>query len=185
MNAIEKRFYDAVCDLARQKVSASVHSEEWEMKVAEYSFYEESYRDEDCNAFSIKMTFPTLPEVIRENTFNLFVDPQCKVSSYTADFLFTVEGILGEIINLVIEIDGHDWHEKTKEQAAYDKRRDRELAKGGHVVLRFTGSEVFTNSKKCVCEILDIATSLCFEKYVSSGMYYYHLEKEMFKEINK
>jgi very-short-patch-repair endonuclease len=185
MNAIEKRFYDAICDLAKQKVSASVHSEEWEMKIAEYAFYEEEYREEDCSVFSLEMTFPSIPDVIRKNTFNLFVEPQCKVSSYTADFVFTVEGILGAIIKLVIEIDGHDWHEKTKEQAAYDKRRDREIAKSGHIVLRFTGSEIFTNAKKCICEILEIATSLCFEKYTECGMYFYEQEKEMFKEINK
>jgi hypothetical protein len=33
-----------------------------------------------------------------------------------------------ELARLVVEVDGHDYHERTKEQASYDKKRDRDLA---------------------------------------------------------
>ena len=123
--------------------------------------------------------FNTLPEEIRKQTFNFIISPQDSVGSYKADFIITLQGMLGDVLKIVIEIDGHDWHEKTKEQACYDKRRDRDIIKYGYIVLRFTGSEIFTNSKRCICEILEIAALLCFEKYRECGLYYLEQEKEM------
>jgi very-short-patch-repair endonuclease len=55
--------------------------------------------------------------------------------------------------NLVIEVDGHDFHEKTKEQAGRDKHRDRLLQKAGYKILRFTGSEVYNDPSAVVKEI--------------------------------
>src|SRR5262245_34455764 len=45
-----------------------------------------------------------------------------------------------EAIRIVVECDGHDYHEKTKWQASRDKRRDRILQRLGYRVFRFTGS---------------------------------------------
>jgi very-short-patch-repair endonuclease len=45
----------------------------------------------------------------------------------------------------IIECDGHEFHEKTKEQAAKDKKRDRDLTTAGYVVMRYTGSEIYSN----------------------------------------
>ncbi len=46
---------------------------------------------------------------------------------------------------LVIECDGHEYHERTKEQARGDKQRDRYLQRFGFPVYRYTGSEVWEN----------------------------------------
>jgi len=54
---------------------------------------------------------------------------------------------------VAIELDGHDFHERTKEQAAKDKSRDRDLQAAGWRVLRFTGSEVWRDPKRCVREM--------------------------------
>jgi len=62
--------------------------------------------------------------------------------------------------SIVIEIDGHDFHEKTKEQAQRDKARDRKLVRLGHYVLRFTGSEVHADPWACWKEVFDVAQSL-------------------------
>jgi very-short-patch-repair endonuclease len=43
----------------------------------------------------------------------------------------------------IIECDGHDFHEKTKEQAAHDKARDRDLSEIADLVLHYTGSEIY------------------------------------------
>lgn len=43
---------------------------------------------------------------------------------------------------LAIEVDGHDFHERTRAQAQRDKLRDRWLQARGWRVLRFTGSEI-------------------------------------------
>lgn len=54
---------------------------------------------------------------------------------------------------VIVECDGHDFHERTKEQAARDKRRDRELQLSGPYVLRFTGSEIFHDPNKCAEQV--------------------------------
>ncbi|MGY3359766.1 very-short-patch-repair endonuclease [Bradyrhizobium sp. GM0.4] len=56
---------------------------------------------------------------------------------------------------LFIECDGHDFHERTKEQAARDRVRDREIQKAGYPVLRFTGSEIHRNAGACGQQIID------------------------------
>ena len=52
-----------------------------------------------------------------------------------------------------IECDGHDYHEKTKEQAKKDKSKDRILKASGLDIVRFTGSEITSEPDKCVEEI--------------------------------
>ena len=61
---------------------------------------------------------------------------------------------------IAIECDGHDFHERTKEQAAHDKQRDRWLQSEGWIVLRFTGSEVYKDAHACVGEILGLMAKL-------------------------
>jgi hypothetical protein len=58
-----------------------------------------------------------------------------------------------ELARLVVEVDGHDYHERTKEQASYDKKRDRDLALEACRVIRFTGSDVFRNPEQCAEDI--------------------------------
>ena len=55
--------------------------------------------------------------------------------------------------NVFIECDGHDFHERTKEQAARDRRKDREVQSSGCPILRFTGSEIFSDPLGCGFEI--------------------------------
>lgn len=62
--------------------------------------------------------------------------------------------------HLGIEIDGHLWHEKTKEQVARDKKRERILTANGWQLLRFAGSEVYKNPTKSVQETLLFAFEL-------------------------
>lgn len=54
--------------------------------------------------------------------------------------------------NVFVEIDGHDFHEKTKEQVAHDKQREREMAPFADMILRFTGSEVYRDPFSCASE---------------------------------
>ena len=51
---------------------------------------------------------------------------------------------------MAVELDGHDFHEKTKEQSKNDKERDRILQSHGYFVARYTGSEIYNNPQK-VC----------------------------------
>ncbi len=56
---------------------------------------------------------------------------------------------------LVVECDGHEFHERTREQATRDKNRDRELLNAGYPVMRFTGSEIVSSPLKCSNQIME------------------------------
>ena len=55
-----------------------------------------------------------------------------------------------------VECDGHEFHEKTKEQATHDKQRERDLIAEGYTVIRFSGSEIYKKPFKCASEVFDI-----------------------------
>lgn len=70
---------------------------------------------------------------------------------------------------LAIETDGHEWHERSKEQAARDKARDRSLAAEGWTVLRYTGSEVWKEPGRCADEALETFWKLVENRRGGSG----------------
>lgn len=92
---------------------------------------------------------------------NIHATRQKKIGKYTVDieiihkpFYFKEED---EPLNkIVIECDGHEWHEKTKEQASKDKLRDRELQKMGYVVLRYSGSDLYKNWRTVRDDVYDL-----------------------------
>jgi very-short-patch-repair endonuclease len=96
----------------------------------------------------------TAPSGVGLHVFNLYRDVRLK--TYRADFLFLTD----DCLPFVIECDGHEWHERTKQQAAYDRARDRELAILGIPTLRFTGSEIVHSAERCAREIFDFALHL-------------------------
>lgn len=58
---------------------------------------------------------------------------------------------------VAVECDGHEYHERTKEQARRDKSRDRKLLSLGFPVLRFTGSEIHEGPLRAAESVLRIA----------------------------
>lgn len=92
-------------------------------------------------------------------TIDYFIETQSKIkvgdSTYRVDFSIAVM-YQGKLYKFVIECDGHEFHEKTKEQAKKDKKRDRDLIIGGYMVIRFTGSEIYQNPKICAREAINI-----------------------------
>lgn len=82
----------------------------------------------------------------------------CKSKKYRVDFLielvFKEYGRYKDLLKLVIECDGHDFHEKTKEQVRKDNERVRAIQNEGYEVLRFSGSEIYNNTEKCINEII-------------------------------
>jgi len=57
--------------------------------------------------------------------------------------------------NICVYCDGHEFHERTKEQAKHDRSIDRWLQKKGYIVLRYTGSEIWNDAHKCAQDILN------------------------------
>ena len=60
---------------------------------------------------------------------------------------------------IAVELDGHDFHERTKEQAKRDKGRDRRLHIDGWTVVRFSGSEVHDDAAGCWSQLDELVHS--------------------------
>jgi very-short-patch-repair endonuclease len=87
----------------------------------------------------------------------VFIKPQFKIGTFFADFLVYQKGLTEEkCIPTVIELDGHDFHDRNKHQRAYEKSRDRFFVQCGYRVLHFTGSEVVSDPHKVAFEVLSI-----------------------------
>lgn len=106
----------------------------------------------------------------------LEIRPQAQIGDHRVDFLLSFHGT--DIVRsepregqpdrgwqeirldkkMIVECDGHDFHEKTKEQARRDKERDRNLQSLGFPVYRYTGSELYADVFRCAAEIVRVLT---------------------------
>lgn len=87
---------------------------------------------------------------------------QARIEKFRVDFMVTV--LAGkEYKRLVVECDGHDFHERTKKQAKADRSRDRRLQELGYTVYRFTGSEIYTDPVKCAQDVVRWAVAAAGE----------------------
>ena len=59
---------------------------------------------------------------------------------------------------VAVELDGHEGH-KSKAARNSDAARDRLLQSKGFVTMRFTGSQVFSDLKGCMFELVDVLTA--------------------------
>lgn len=78
---------------------------------------------------------------------------QRPLEQYRLDFIVSTYPYDARVA-VVVECDGHDFHERTKEQAARDRSRDRALQALGLKVFRFTGSEIYRDAFLCAREVL-------------------------------
>lgn len=65
--------------------------------------------------------------------------------------------------DIAVELDGHEWHERTKEQVAYRNQRDRALQAEGWKVFHFSGSEAVRRPLECVTEVMDFANGALWQ----------------------
>lgn len=106
------------------------------------------------------------------NLNDLRVLPQQEVElerhKYRVDFLIEVTPPNDDDTKyIVVECDGHAYHERTKEQAQRDKERDRRFTRAGYTVLRFTGRELYRDPRKCYQEITKMVRSIA-DQYIPS-----------------
>jgi hypothetical protein len=83
---------------------------------------------------------PLIPELEQE----VWIDKK-----YRVDFLIPSKKI-------IIELYGYQYH-NTKVKITKDAERERYLQRVGYRVIRFTGTEVFKDVRKCVYEVLSLA----------------------------
>lgn len=100
-----------------------------------------------------------LPKVVRPDaplTGNvpLIVAPQRWIGEYRADFALIHNPTSRR---LVVECDGHEFHEKAS-QRDRDKARDRYFLTRGWPVMRFTGSEIHRQLDLCLADVVAYLT---------------------------
>ena len=100
---------------------------------------------------------------------NIILCPQHQIGKYYCDFYvdllahfslhdypFTetqINDLKASLPLIAIELDGHEWHEKSKDQVEKDKQRERFIVSQGYKVFRFSGREVFRRPLDCVVEV--------------------------------
>lgn len=132
-------------------------------------FFDRGVVDGKPGAYGATFRFPNPPEDQEETEFlDLMVSHAVQLGpqqlSYHIDFVLTWwHCCLSEnrnTVQIAVEVDGHQFHERTKEQAARDRGRDRALVAGGFHVLRFSGAEVHANAARCAWEVLEVLDAL-------------------------
>lgn len=86
------------------------------------------------------------------------VEVQAGDARYRFDFVVTEpHGSMAQDeiqLKVAVELDGHAFHEKTKEQVTYRNKRDRDLQTAGYTVLHFSYDEMTRQPIKCVQEVI-------------------------------
>ena len=112
------------------------------------------------------------PEDLKNMAFDqhknfIVLEPQVQLEGWRVDFIayaWTNGSVFQRVTGkqegkprwrkLIIECDGHEYHERTKEQAAKDRSRDRSyLQHGCEGVFRFTGSEIWRDPWDCADQV--------------------------------
>lgn len=60
---------------------------------------------------------------------------------------------------IAVELDGHDFHERTREQVTHRNARDRDLQCDGWIVLHYSGSELVRDPEACVGDVYGKASA--------------------------
>jgi len=112
------------------------------------------YKDHDLFDFTVHFA-GIVDEPIESVCGTVVIYQQEKVSPYRVDFLIDYSSSTNAERRrwVIVECDGHDFHERTKEQARRDRARDRFFQSKGCRVLRFTGSKIWANPEECAAEI--------------------------------
>jgi very-short-patch-repair endonuclease len=99
----------------------------------------------------------------------VFFSAQYKVDKYRIDFFIKQHGIGPQdaFPPVLVELDGHEFHDKDKRQRSYEKARDRFLIRKGFRLLHYTGSDVVADPFKCAFEALETAGA-----FAGSGVEY-------------
>lgn len=95
------------------------------------------------------------PEIaMKSGGGRLCLSPQVQLEDYRVDFLLA-DARFKNPVRIVIECDGHDFHERTQDQALRDRSRDRVVQALGAKIVRFTGREIWRDPIACAREVFD------------------------------
>ena len=97
-----------------------------------------------------------LPGQEPQGNYRTLVYPQYQWEGYRIDFYLETPLLK---LRLFVECDGHEFHERTPEQAERDRRKDRLIQEHGISILRFTGREIYRSPADCVIQIMSFISS--------------------------
>lgn len=102
--------------------------------------------------------FDWMDRAIRFNDVQIYLESQVDVTvssgnRYRFDFALTP-------LKVGIELDGHDFHERTKDQVIKRNVRDRELQMDGWQVFHFSGTELLRQPADCIRTVFEF----CLER---------------------
>ena len=125
----------------------------------------------DVGIENINLFNPFIDVVIIEKQSQIVIEGK----TYYADFMLPVSYYkktkngfeIDFTKNFIVEVDGHEFHQKTKEQVEHDNERERALQKAGYEVIRFSGTEVYHKAYRCACDVKRIIMSKCNYKVES------------------
>ena len=160
MNEIEKKYFEAFLKVvkANPKITLFYKDEQTSNYTDLYIEYTSSERDKTGGYIIFHITYTT-PDGTKIFSPSLSLTSTSKtIDGYIPDFVITNSYF--EHHKFAIEIDGHQWHEKTKEQAISDRKKDRAYLNNLVIPIRFTGSDVFHDAKNCVLETLEVVGNL-------------------------
>lgn len=80
----------------------------------------------------------------------LVIRPQFQWEKYRIDFRIDVNNLGYPVF---IECDGHNFHERTKEQAERDRTKDRAIQAANIPIMRFTGREIYRDPLGCINQV--------------------------------
>ncbi len=103
--------------------------------------------------FSIEDEWPSQD---RYGSSEIVCIPQLRIGQYRPDFTIVDVKRSSQYCTyaLIVECDGHDFHDRTKQQAAKDRSRDRDLTFQGFTIFRFTGSEIHNSALHWADQVL-------------------------------
>lgn len=110
----------------------------------------EMVRPDDEEAAPMPLRLGEIPDT------KLVIHPQRRLGRYRVDFYLAFIECGLPFSEVLVECDGHDWHDRTKKQAAHDRKRQNWLIAQGFQILRFTGSQIHHNAVQCASDTLDL-----------------------------
>ena len=99
-------------------------------------------------AFELYIMFNKKKDIV------LFSQKEIKANEkkYIVDFYFEEDEYVNKFNTdkkIIIECDGYEFHQKTKEQVQKDNEREYNLKMAGYEILRFSGTQIYNNPFKC------------------------------------
>lgn len=155
MNEIEKKYWDSFKNYIFSNPTIEIFNNTLQAKI-KILFNKELSTDDITNDMIEFDALIETKDYSLKDVSLMLVSEERPISGYKPDFIITslADNCFGEFFT--VEIDGYEWHEKTKEQAANDRKKDRAYLKNNYTPISFLGTEVYHDPLYCVKETLDI-----------------------------